>query len=105
GPVGVGRRSLEGFGGRRDGLAGLVDHRGVGQLVLLGVGVFNVADGVLGLTDIAGNAFIALGANANRPFNRSAGANLGLPVGADLREVVGEVEGGARSVRTVNDRD
>ena len=77
----------------------------VGQLVLLGVGVFDIADRVLGLADIAGDAFIALGADAGRPFDRGAGADLGLPFGVRLREIVGEVEGGARTVGAAHHGD
>ena len=104
-PVGIRRRGLERRDRRLHGLAGLVDHGGVGQLVLLGIGVFDVTDRILGLADIAGDAFVALGANASRPFDRGAGTDLGFPVGADLREIVGEVEGGARTVGAANDGD
>ena len=105
GPVGVGGGRLERCDGRLHGLASLVDHRRIGQLVLLGVGIFDVADRVLGLADIAGNAFIALGADAGRPFDRGAGAGLGFPFGVRLREVVGEVEGGARTVGAADHGD
>ena len=74
GPVGIGSRRLEGFDGRLHRLAGLVDHTGVGQLVLLGIGVLDIADRVLGLADVAGDAFVALGADADRPFDRGAGS-------------------------------
>src|SRR5205085_9392805 len=81
------------------------DQAGVGQLVLLGVGIFDVADRVPGLADIAGIAFIALGADADRPLHRGAGADLGLPLGIGLGEIVGEVEGGARTVGAANHGD
>src|SRR6185437_3276499 len=100
GPVGVGSGRLEGLGGRLDGLAGLVDERGVGQLVLLGVSVFDIADRVLGLSDVAGNTFVTLRADAGRPFHGGAGTDLALPIRADLREIVGKVEGRARTVGT-----
>ena len=32
-------------------------------------------------------------------------AELGLPAGAHLAQIMGEVEGGARAVRTVHGRD
>ena len=67
-PVGVGGGGLEGVRGRRDRLAGLVDHVGVGELVLLGVGILDVADRALGLGDVVGDAFVALGADADRPL-------------------------------------
>ena len=85
GPVGVGGGGLERLDRRRDGLAGLVDHVGVGQLVLLGVGVFDIADRALGAGDIVGDAVVALGADADRPFDRGRLADLGLPVRRDLR--------------------
>ena len=78
-------RRLERLRGRGDGLAVLVDHLGVGQLVLLGIGIFDVADRALGLADVVGDAFVALGADADRPLDRGVGADLGLPVRADLR--------------------
>ena len=62
--------------GRRDRLAVLVDHLGVGQLVLLGVGVLDIADRALGLGDVVGDAFVALGADADRPLDRGVGADL-----------------------------
>ena len=54
--------------GRSDRLAVLVDHLRVGELVLLGVGVLDVADRALGLRDVVGDALVALGADADRPF-------------------------------------
>src|SRR3546814_1314545 len=60
-PVGIGGRSSKGFRGRSNLLAGLVDHVGEGQLVLLGIGILDVADGTTGLTGHVGDAFVALG--------------------------------------------
>ena len=51
-------------------LPSLLIMLGVGQLVLLGVGVLDIADRALGLADVVGDAFIALGADADRPFDR-----------------------------------
>src|SRR5262249_53374748 len=75
------------------------------ELVLLGVGVFDVADRALGLRDVVGDALVALGADAGRPFDRGVGTHVRLPFRADLREIVREDEGRAGPVRAVNDRD
>ena len=77
----------------------------VGQLVLLGVGIFDVADRALRLLDVVRDALVALGADAGRPLDRRAGADLRLPLRADLREVVGEDEGRARAVRAMDHDD
>src|SRR5256885_1018823 len=84
-------RRLEGHGGRRHGLARLVHHLGEGELVLLGVGVLDIADRALGIGHVVGHALVALGADAGRPLHGSVGADLRLPVGADVRQVIGEV--------------
>ena len=90
---------------RRDRLAVLVDQVGVGQLVLLGVGVFDVADRALRLHHVVGDAFVALGADAGRELDRRVRADLRLEVGADLREVVRPDERRARAVRAIDDGD
>ncbi len=64
GPVGVGGGGLEALGRRADNLSVLVDHFHEGQLILLGVGVFDIADRALGVGDRAGDALIALGADS-----------------------------------------
>ena len=75
-PVRVSCSGLECVAGGGDDLAIFVDHLCVGQLVLLSVSVLHVANCSLGLAHIIGNAFVALGANADRPINRGCGANL-----------------------------
>src|SRR4029077_19725188 len=65
-PVGIGRCRREGRRRRLYTLAVLVDHLRVGQLVRLGVSVLDVADRAFGLGDVVGDAFIALGADADR---------------------------------------
>src|SRR5215813_10479147 len=60
-PIGIGRRRLESFRCWRNRLAGLVDHLGEGQLVLLGVSVLDIADRALGVADIVGNTFVPFG--------------------------------------------
>ena len=57
----------------------LVDHAHIGQVVLLGIGIFDIADGAVGLGDVAGNTFIALRADAGRPFHGRRGTHLGAP--------------------------
>ena len=57
------------------------------------------------LLHVGGDAFVALAAHAGRPLHRRALADLGLPLGADLRQVVGEDERGARAVGAVHDGD
>jgi hypothetical protein len=62
------------------------------------VGQFDVADRALDLLHVGSDAFIALATDAVRPLHRGAFADLALPLRADLGQVVGEVEGGARTV-------
>ena len=57
------------------------------------------------LADVVGDALVTLGADAGRPLQRGVDANFRFPVRADLGQVVGEVIGGARSVRAMHDRD
>ena len=84
-------------------LPACVDHLGIGQVVLHGVGVFDIAECADGLSCLVGNAFAALGADADRPFDRGILTDLALPLGADLGEIVGPDERGARTVRAVHD--
>ena len=51
-PIGIGGGGLEGLHRRRDHLAVLVDHIGIGQIVLLGIGIFDIADRALGLATL-----------------------------------------------------
>src|SRR4030095_10203809 len=104
-PVGIGRRGLECFRARRHRLAGLVDHLGKDQPVLLGVSVLDISDRSLGVGDIIRNAFVTFGANPNRPLHRGVDADLRLPIRAHIGQVVHKVVGSARTVRTVHDRD
>src|SRR3954453_14620880 len=90
---------------RSDVLAGLVLHRGVGEVVLERVGLLDVADRALVLLDACGDAVVALGAGARRPLDRLVDADVLLP----LRRISGE-EGReelrrARLIRAVADRD
>src|SRR5207237_1132530 len=65
-PVGTGGSGLERGGIRRDGRAVLVEHTDRRQLVLLGIGIFDVADRALGVLHVIGNALVAFGADADR---------------------------------------
>ena len=67
-PLGVGGGSGEGVTGRLQELARLILELGPGEVVLLRVGVFDVTDRVIQLTDVSGNTFVALaGLAATRP--------------------------------------
>src|SRR4030095_10893701 len=101
----TGGRGLEALRARSHDLAVLVDHLGVGEFVLFGIGVFDVADRTLGVRNVVGNTLVTLGSNAGRPFHRRVDADLGLPIWADLRKVIGEIVGRARSIRTMHDGD
>src|SRR5690606_7436760 len=105
GPVGGGGRGGEGLVVRFDPVAGRVLQRRVGHVVLQRIGQLDVADRTLDLLHVGGHALVALAADAGRPLQRGAFADLGLPVVVDLGQVVGEVEGGARTVRAVDDAD
>ena len=70
------------------------------HLVLLGVGVLDVADGALDALHEGGHAFIALAAHAHDHVHRGAFADGALPLRADLGQVVGEDEGSAGAVST-----
>ena len=55
--------------------------------------------------DVWRDALVALAADAGRPGDRGAFADLRFPLRADLRQVVDPIEGRARSVRAVHHRD
>jgi hypothetical protein len=55
-----------------------------------------------GLSDVVRNALIALGADADRPFDGRAGADIGFPVRADFGQIVREDERRPGTVRTVH---
>ena len=71
---------MESFSARSDGFTVLIDHVDCGHLVLLGVGIFHVANRTLGVRHVVGDAFVALGADAGRPFDRRIRADLRFPV-------------------------
>src|SRR5690606_23332205 len=105
GPVCVRSSGSKAFLTRLDELAVLVLQLGPGQLVLLGVSVFNVADRVLQLAHISGHAFVALATLTGRPLHSLAFANLGFPVWGNFGQVVGPAKGRARTVGAVNHHD
>ncbi len=82
-----------------------VRHLGVGEAVLLRIGILDIADGAGRLRDVLCNAFVAASADADGPINRRVGADFAGPIRVHFRQVVREDEGRARSVRAVNDRD
>src|SRR5260221_3177358 len=106
----VGRvEAVRGLGGRvearLDVLARRVLHDAVADLVLDRVDELDVADRARGALHGTGDAGVAGATHAARPVDGRCGADLRLPVGADLREVVGEHAGRARAVRAVDGRD
>jgi len=84
GPIGTCGGSLEGLHCRSDGLARMINHLGIGQVVLLGVSVFDIAERALGLSRIVGNTLAALGADADGPFDCGVLADLFFPFGLTL---------------------
>ncbi len=105
-PVGACCCCLEAVVTRLNHCARGVLHVQVGHLVLLGVGVLDVADGAVQALHESGHAFVTLAASATaRPVDRGALANRALPVRADLGQVVGEDEGGARTVGAAHRQD
>ena len=103
-PVGVGCRGLEGILRRSDRLAGLVDHVGVGQLILYGIGVFDIADRALGAGTLLATPSLPL-----PPIPPGHSTVVATPTLASIRahlaEIVGEVEGRARAVGAMDGGD
>ena len=91
---------------RDDEVAIAVLERGLLHLGLEDVSELHVADRAGRLRDPGGDAGVPLGTIAGRPGDRFAGSpGLGLPIGADAAEVVGENIGRAAAVRAVDDMD
>src|SRR5207249_2294417 len=97
---GRGEDALEAWSGE---LPGAVLHREEPQMVLERVRDVDVPDRARRLGDACGDAGAAALARADRPVDRHARPDLRLPHRARAREEVGEVEGGARIVRAVDD--
>src|SRR5882672_1343055 len=103
-PVGAGGGGLEGLVVRGDEHAVLVLQQRVRHLVLLGVSVLDVADRAFDALHEGSHALITLATRARRrrPGYRSVVADLVLPLGAYLGEVVGEDEGRTGTVGTMD---
>ena len=83
-PVRLGGRGAERLDGGRNRLATLVHQPGIGELVLPGVGMFDIADCALDPDNAASDAFVTLGTDADRPFDRGGRAHLNLQLGLTL---------------------
>ena len=77
----------------------------MGQLVLLGVGVFDVTDRARQTLHEGRNALVALTAETDGPLYGRAFADLLFPVSADLGQVVAENEGRTGTIGTTNHAD
>ena len=75
-PTGTCGGGPESCGDGTYGLPVLIDHLGVGEVVLLGIGIFNKADRAIGLGDVSGNAFATFGADTDWPID------TGIPLSA-----------------------
>jgi hypothetical protein len=105
GPVGAGSCGLEGIVVRGDEVPVLVLHQREGHLVLLHVGVLDIADGVRQALHERCDALVALAAGTRGPVHGGAFTDLALPLGAHLGQVVGEDEGRSGTVRAPHRRD
>src|SRR5579859_3612108 len=90
---------------RLDVLPARVLHDAVADLVLDRVDELDVADRARGALHRAGDAGVAVAAHAARPVDGGGRADLRLPVGTHLREIVGEHAGGTGAVRAMDGRD
>jgi hypothetical protein len=77
-------------------------HQSVGHFILLGVSIFDVADGVFHLLNITRHTRIAFASNPDRPGDRDVVADFFLPRAADLGKVIRKNESGAGPVRPVD---
>ena len=105
GPVGARRGRLEGRVIGADVDAVFVAQEHMAHLVLLGVGVLDVTDGIRQALHKGRHAFIALTASTDRPVDGRAFTDLGFPLGVHLGQVVGEDEGRAGTVGAANRSD
>ncbi len=88
-------------GGNR--VAVLVHELGAGKLVVLGVGVLDVADRASHPGDAGGDPFVAARADADRPIHGRDRPDLGAPLRAHLGQIIGEDEGRAGAVGAMHD--
>ena len=105
-PVGAGGGGLEAFHGRRDELAGLVPQLRRGQMVLLGVGAFDIADAAPMLRTVPATPSLPLAPAPAGHFTLVDDAHLAPSTrGLCIDEVVGEHEGRAGAVGAVHRGD
>ena len=76
-PVGGRCRGREARRARRDEIAGRILQQRIGHVVLHHIGIFDIADRIRDLLHVAGDALIALAADAGRPVDRLAFARAG----------------------------
>src|SRR5262245_23748340 len=67
--------------------------------------MLDIADGAIGPSREAGNAFIALASDPGRKLDRDVHADLVSPLGADPRQIVREDEGGTGPVGAMDRND
>src|SRR5690606_15041578 len=91
--------------GRQDEVAGAVLQGGLGQVDLLRVRLFHVADGTGQVPHEARDAFIAPGPEARRPWQGAAPASPLRPLVGDGAQVVAEGVGRSAGVRPAGDGD
>ena len=101
----AGRRRCDPREIRLHKLSGGVLDPTVVDFVLNGVNQLDVTDRTRCLLHQARNPFVSLAAEADGPVYGGGGANLRLPLGANLRQKIGEDVGGAAAVGAVNDND
>src|SRR5262249_59372474 len=89
----------------RDELVRRVLHRCDGEIVLHRVGKLDVAEGTRLVFYLARDPLVALAAEPDRPVHGRATADLLLPLGADLRQVVHPDVGGTAPIRSIHDHD
>src|SRR5712664_373211 len=80
-------------------------HIAIRDFIGFGVDQFDVTDGVRRILDRASYAFVAFAAEAHGPVDGRAVADLGLPLVAELRKIVGPDVGSAAAVRAMHDDD
>src|SRR5262249_6756063 len=95
----------EGWDGWGSVFAGVIDQLSRGEVVLLGVGVFDVADRSLDTRDGGGDAFVSPSADPDRPIDGGDRSDLGPPVRVHFREIIGENESSAGAVGAMDNGD
>src|ERR1019366_2898246 len=80
-------------------------HAAVWNLVLQRVNQFDVADGAGQLAYGTSHAFVPFAADSYRPFHRGDFADIVLPIGTNLRKVIGKDVGLTAAIGAVCNRD